>query len=140
MSAFIVNNYHIDVLVNYAVFNRLYYCHNDKVVHCEKNPDVIGQVLLAENYRSVNHRYEENDTAPSYKFRVLSKSFSAIQIIKACNCLEYQSCEHDEWKDSEAYKIVNSIREHAIINLKEYEDAQWEIPEPDEVPDIQMII
>ena len=139
MSAFIVNNYHIDVLVSYANTKDIRYYYDKKMNDCD-NTDVIGQILLGENYKSVNKRYKEQCTAESYSYRIVIKHQNPVQILKACKCLKYQSCETDDYCESEAYAIVQAIIQTAIENIDGYEDAQWEIEEPKKVPVLERIM
>ena len=130
MSAFLVSKQHIDALVAFAT--RLeygsiptYYYHKGS---CPFEPaSYIGQILWDENNRSVNERYDTNDLPQPYKFAYGTKVLPPVQIIKACNCLDYQSCETPDWKDTRAFAILDAIRERAIRELPGYEEAQWEI-------------
>lgn len=119
MSAFIVSTDHIDALVTYCVTKGL----------SARNPTEIGQIFLTENYRSVGYRYSEpaSNQPAAYRFRSFTKPLSAVAILKACDCLEYQSCEHDQWGDSVAKSLLDSIRTVATRHVPGYGDAQWEI-------------
>lgn len=57
------------------------------------------------------------------------QNFNMVQVLKSCDCLEYQSCENDDYEKSIAAKIINSIRTHAIHALPGYDDAAWGAPE-----------
>jgi hypothetical protein len=48
-------------------------------------------------------------------------------VIKAADCLDYQSCEHPEWDKSEAKQLLDAIRAAAISKLPGYEEAEWAI-------------
>ena len=54
--------------------------------------------------------------------------FSAVQVIKACNCLDYQSCEHDGWEASEAKSFLDSLISAACHRLPGYDAAEWGPP------------
>jgi len=41
------------------------------------------------------------------------------------SCYEYQSCEHPEWRTSEARAICEALRKLAIRNLPGYDEAPW---------------
>jgi len=129
MSAFIVNNEHIHALVTAAKQSRdfrFYYKENLYYVNDLKECDFIGQMLLNENYRSVNFRYSEEIKAPNYEFEY-SIGFSPIEIIKACHCFNYQSCETDDYYDSLSYKFIKTLIETMIMILPGYNNADWEI-------------
>lgn len=128
MSAFIVNKEHIDALVNYMVRHRVSYWNGtDRVGVTRSNAQEVGQILLDENVRSVNYRYSEEATEPPYRFTPSTRDVSAVQIIKAVHCLDYQSCETDNWETTLAFKICQTILSAACRNLPGYEQAQWGI-------------
>jgi len=91
--------------------------------------DEQGQALVDQNYRSVNHRYHEDAEPYQFRWRPFLPRLSPVEIIKACNCYRYQSCETPDFKETEAYAIMTALRERAIIHLPGYEEAAWEIPE-----------
>lgn len=119
MSAFIVSHDHIDALVTYAVTKGL----------TRRTPTEAGQVLLAENAKSVAHRYNEgvSNEPTLYRHRTFTKPLPAIAILKAVDCLAYQSCEHDGWESSDAKALLDTIRDTAIRAVPGYAEAQWEI-------------
>jgi hypothetical protein len=131
MSAFIVNKEHIDALVNYMVAHKVsYWTGNNRVNVTRFNAEEIGRILLDENVRSVNHRYSriseyEKEVASAYSFAFSYRQLSPVQIIKAVHCLDYQSCETDDWETTLAYKICQAILRTACYNLPGYEQAQW---------------
>jgi ABC-type uncharacterized transport system ATPase subunit len=127
MSAFIVNKTHIDAIVTAIVD-----CPNINISRCESALNSIGQILWDENYKSVNYRYNEDEKTPKYLHKV--KHVSLVQAIKAINCLNYQSCEHPEYDNSESKKIQNSAKEflfkkwqfHNPKSDKKVFDAEYE--------------
>ncbi len=126
MSAFICNDYHISLLASYACNKRL---------SCVNGLDAeqVGKILYAENLASVNYRYHDTpDAQDCFKFddRAQQANPNAVTVLKAANCLSYQSCEHDGWDKSQAHKIVEAIISNAIYSLPGYQEAQWEIAEP----------
>lgn len=127
MSAYIVEYETIQKIVAFGMRQEYgstpYYYWRRKTRYMEA--DRIGSVLLKENTRSVNHRYEEHTPADKYTHRPLRRAITPVEVIKACNCLDYQSCETKGWKRSEAYAILNAIRERAIRELPGYEQAEW---------------
>lgn len=136
MSAFVVTDFHINLLVSWAASRHgsgavSYYwnrCHRD-VRH---DPARIASVLYAENVRSVNARYKECEPAHGFKFRHIPLGYlnlKPVQIIKACHCLVYQSCEAEGWEESEAKAILDGIEAAAVRSLDGYEDARWALEE-----------
>ena len=73
MSAFMVSDAHIDALVTFAVRHQVSYRVNGSRIDVTKNnAEEIGQILVDENYRSLNARYSERTEeyfgkAPTYR-------------------------------------------------------------------------
>jgi hypothetical protein len=122
MSAFICNHSHITALAVYAARNRI-------LSYTDANQ--IGEMLHAENVRSVNYRYDES-IRPSFELCEWAAfhEFSLVQIIKAARCLRYQSCEHPGWEKSDACKLLEEIIGRSQGDLPSYDEAQWEIAPP----------
>lgn len=112
MSAFIVNNAHIDTLVNAG----LHLVGSTD----QRHADGIGRMLLAENYSSVNYRYSENDNAPDYRATLTDAELSPIAVLSALHCYEYQSCEHPEWQTSDARIYCEAVRAGILADHPEW--------------------
>lgn len=139
MSAFLVNDTHINALLTWAMRPRwqapakYYYDQPDAAIPSTgvtffDNLDTIGQCLVNQNYASLNGGYGDTDPAHEYKHTRYSLPLSPVDVIKACDCYNYQACEtgKDYWT-SEAHEIIDTIRERAIDELPGYEDAAYEI-------------
>jgi len=88
--------------------------------------DAVGHMLLAENFRSVNHRYAEaNEPEGFFAYRRSLQGCNPVVILKAIDCYEYQTCEHPEWEQSEAHAFCQALRKRMISMLPGYEDAPW---------------
>ena len=87
----------------------------------------VGQALLRENIVSVNYRYPSSATSEAiaelYKFNRVECSL--MQSLKSLDCLKYQSCEHKEWEDSSANRLIELITSITIKWSKDYQDAEW---------------
>jgi hypothetical protein len=135
MSAFVVSNNHINEIVRYIDtpnFSSLSYIKRmlsyPETLEGEKLFQYIGYELMNENCKSVNSRYKTNEFIPFvFKRKVGDKKLSPVEILKLINCLDYQSCEHDTWKESNAYLILSVIKNFAISRLQGYENAEWTI-------------
>jgi hypothetical protein len=137
MSVFILSNKHINVLVsalllkNRGIFNI--YDSKDEAYEfiSYKDGDKIGQILLNENYRSINYRYNDTQKPPhkfKYQFQSEVKYYDyLVQIFAACDCYDYQSCETDDYKQTLAYSIIDKIRKETIRRLRHYDKAEWSI-------------
>lgn len=130
MSAFIVSDRHIDALLTWVI-NTPEYQAPRKVdgMTVYDQPDLIGQILIDANTKSVNTRYNKSTPPAEYKFHRYHRTLTPVEVIKACDCLNYQSCEFDGWEQTKAYRIVQSIREGAIDQIPGMNDAAWEITE-----------
>lgn len=100
----------------------------------------LGRILLEENIRSVRYRYPDfaPDALPRpidqarvspYTFRRIAQELRPAWVVRACDCLRYQSCESPDWKETLACSILEGIRESAIIAL--IADAPWGITDED---------
>jgi hypothetical protein len=89
-----------------------------------ENAGYVGALLLAENRRSVDHRYAEEEWEQPYLFKMLPGVPNPIAVLKALDGYEYQACEHPEWETSEAYNFCAALRRRAIRMLPGYEDDE----------------
>ena len=127
MSAYVVSAYHINALVTYANLERIGYFWQGKRRDVREDPRRIASVLYAENVRSVNARYNDAAPAHGHEYRIELSHLSHIGAIKACHCLAYQSCETDDWEETEAAAILRAIEASAVRKLPGYDEAAWEL-------------
>ena len=138
MSANILNKRHIDALVTaalaYAPSRQISWFFNGEVKKITRQTaSEVGQILIDENYRSINYRYQENRKADRYTFEPFEATrdnpicLDAAQVFSALDCYEYQSSETPDFYESEAYEICRAIRKAEGTKLKGYEEAAWEI-------------
>lgn len=136
MSAFIVGREHIWAIVEswagvVATYGR-----------SRPDWDVLaetGQMLWDECKRSVKYRYSERDDGllpgpigcdfkyGTHEIDMDKPNYTVPQILKACHCLEYQSCEHPGWEDSNAKKFLDELCSSLSRRVDGYEEADWEI-------------
>ena len=102
----------------------------------------VGAMLWRENVASVSFRYERDSVeelpgsgeAP-YVYGEHSNSgwmeFHPAQVMKACDCLEYQSCEHPTWPKSEAHAFLTALRHRYSRLVRGYREAPWGAPKAD---------
>ena len=67
-----------------------------------------------------------------YKTCDFNKCISLGQFFKALECLDYQSCEHPEWEDSDAKYIIDLMMQDVTRTMilgegmvQGYKDAKW---------------
>lgn len=128
MSAHVVGNHHISAML-VAARKMPYnmgpnYRYGGDAVFFHGNETAIGQKLLDENYRSVNYRYGEEDEAPKFKM-ILDRQWEPVELIKLCDCYIYQTCETPDFRETEAWAIVQALREFAIGSLPGMDEAPW---------------
>lgn len=112
--------------------------------------DEAARMLWDENVRSVSHRYPNDAPSelpaadcdsveaaagefgwrPAYS-RIVRK-IEPVQVLKAVQCYEYQSCEHPEWHQSRAKAFCASLKDRMIMRLAGYDEAQWGFEAPPE--------
>ena len=128
MSAFTVTNTHINALVRYASRHDIsvFYGNPTMRLNASGHEQEVAQLLLDENIKSVNYRYSETETG-FIEYDRGAPILSAIQAIKAAQCLRYQSCEHPTYEGSIAELLVKAIISDAIPRLEGYNEAQWAI-------------
>ena len=128
MSAFIVTDTHINALVRYASRHKITVAYGNPTMrlNVSAHEQEVAQLLIDENIKSVNYRYSEAETS-LIEYDRGAPILSAIEAIKAAQCLRYQSCEHSDFEDSIAFKLIQAIIADAIPRLEGYESASWAI-------------
>jgi len=126
MSAFVVTDNHINALVRFASLQdvSVYFGNPGKIFRVKGNEQEIAQLFLNENVKSVNYRYREQETA-LIEFNPNATALTPIQAIKAAQCLSYQSCEHPDYENGLADKLIENIIFVAIRHLDGYAQADW---------------
>lgn len=142
MSAYVCSDAHIKALAIFAV-RKVHgslnvdprYVDGAKDI-ASRSPEVVATryaaMLLAENVRSVRRRYaddlgdyDEIQITPSEVLR--PAAITPVVILKLCACLDYQSCESDDWQTTKAHALLQQIKDAAIRLLPGYEEAPWGI-------------
>jgi len=130
MSAFILSNKHIATLINSAgpkfTGDFFSYSWKGEVFHITGNRRKAGQVLMQQNRRSVNVRYGESMRAAKFT-EDCDTLADPVVVLKACACYDYQSCETDDYEETEAHAIIQALRKRAITELPGYGEAPWGI-------------
>lgn len=129
MSAWRVTVKHVNLLAQaYVAYVGLLDNEVPEHIQCQK----MAEDLLSENYRSVNARYGERIRRPSFTYLpyLVKDNIKAnsLFILKQINCYKYQSCEHDSWSKSKAFKQMTILAEAIRIEhgfTEEYWDF-WE--------------
>lgn len=122
MSAYIVTEDHINVIVSFFVTpvidDRLWLKVNDEYNYMDENTSSkVAEILYNQNVRSVNYRYNDKQGNEHFEFEYIpqaSQKYSVGEIAGALDCLEYQSCETDDYHQTEAYDIITMMRKHLL--------------------------
>jgi hypothetical protein len=164
VSAFQVSTDHIDALIHAAKHHAVhrhdrfaYYFGNPtkrRVVDSDDDVQHVGWVLWNENIRSLNHRYPDgiepdggHDMAPKLPAGWLwdrrpygIRQPTLVESFSLCACYDYQACESADFRSTEAYAVIEAIKEGMIRNLPGYDKAPWEWtyaePKPVAVPNL----
>ncbi|SLC86610.1 hypothetical protein [Mycobacteroides abscessus] len=138
MSAFLVDPEHINVLIHAGLPRqypniglRWYYRDANNQEHYERldydTADRVGQMLLDANAASVNHRYDENEMYIYSYAQPQHTNWSPVEVLKAIHCYQYQACEPDDWKTSEAHAFCDALTHYVINKTPGYDQAPWAI-------------
>ena len=144
MSAYVVEKSHINAMLNSWLHSRYgARWHHDGKWHelTTENANQVGQMLLDENIKSVSYRYKDSQLTdlPSrtdteylipFEHHFTHRIPSPIEAIKITHCYDYQSCEHPEWKTSEAKVFCDSLIDVKLSELPGYDAAPWDWQEP----------
>lgn len=89
----------------------------------------VGQILVDQNYRSYNYRYEETLEPEVFEITgqdlMYIKRLTPVETLKALASYDYQSGETPDYEETAACKLANLIRYYAINALPGYEEAKW---------------
>jgi len=129
MSAYLLDDKEISAIINWGCDSDTTYFWNGSHIKLRQYPEETAQVLLDENYKSINYRYKEADKPHKINFERnhVSHIFNDGEIAKAVNCYEYQACETHEWHNSQAKTICRGIKDTIIRRLPGYEAGFWGI-------------
>lgn len=156
MSAYVVDKAHIDALIRAAMDSqprsrcgplRWWWGENNEHQATigyfdDDTARQVGRMLWLENVRSVQYRYPDVldggtypgplDFSPTdvdaYELgRYSAKELEPVEVLKALDGYEYQSCEHPEWPKSAAFAFCQALRRRVIHLLPGYDEADWTI-------------
>lgn len=106
MSAWIVSDSHIDVLVAGIVRKGL----TDGL-----SPTEIGRELVIENHRSIEARYgpgtDARDPDDEYEYVPVTVPLTDENLASAAACYDYQTCEHSGYESSRARRWAMALEE-----------------------------
>lgn len=85
----------------------------------------VADILIRENRRSINFRYNERETVPKVRVVNIAPSDlpSPASLGKYLRELGYQSCERPDFKSSDAFKVIGLLNELALEVQGKIENA-----------------
>lgn len=134
MSAYIVDPETIDRIVTYVEDLQLHserlYLETLKAAEVTAaqatTPDQLGQALYRMNVAAVDHRYNERNPVPLYRYSY--RHASPVQVYKSIRCYLYQ-CTEGDVPEQPLYKALERLAERLaaeiIADLPEYKAAVW---------------
>jgi len=136
MSAFICSPEHVAVLAAFAATNAVAAYQRDSLQDTAK---AIADGLMRQNIRSMCDRYSDGKVYLDLqkKAAALAKKYTTsppaevralcvVDIIKMASCLDYQSCESDDYDSTDAAIQIRWIAGKAHRMLDGWDDAVWE--------------
>src|SRR5665213_2957769 len=138
MSAWIVTTQHIDLMVSAALQQHdfSWWCWSEQRRHDVNLSTAtdVGRLLLAENIRSVSHRYRDEPLADlpgpitktrpeDYVWTDHKIKLSPAEISSLLGCYDYQSCETSDWHTTAAYDFVAALRESVLDSIVGRDDV-----------------
>jgi hypothetical protein len=133
MSAFIVGDNHIGAILRWYLMEShpAYRPQWRGLEPTAREAASMFTALARENWRSVSYRYgyvRRSEPTPVDDLQLTRfAELTPVEVIKACDCLNYQSCEHPTYEQSEAKRLINAIKSAAIGALPGYRAAAWEV-------------
>lgn len=149
MSAYLVEPQHITEIVKWASNPQqggVSHCYNlitKEQIDCD--PKQMVMTLAQANIDSLVARYEDDpnkhqsifqDCLDILQYSTDGASVSLLTGVGSCDlkaddiynmvrCLEYQSCEVDNWVETDAYWLLNAIRDMAGSKLSKDANVSW---------------
>jgi hypothetical protein len=134
MSAYVVSTKHIDGILSLALSTggadkcEGYFYEGSWHPITLQTCNSIGSMLLFENEFSVAWPNVGSVPAAIYYKYVAPRIYpTVIQVLKLISSLDYQSCEHPTWKESEAYACLSYLKDWLITQLPGYDEAAWSL-------------
>jgi len=119
MSAWLCSDEHILEMASYYVE------HCQKYSGDETTLKQAAEILYNENLESLAARY--GDDYPPIKVPSAYEPIveNIFHMAKMVGCYEYQSCEHEGWKTSEAKEMCATILYFLLNNHPDYDAGPW---------------
>lgn len=114
-------------------FDLVMYSHNRSLgAWCEDETWARAAAILWDaNRASVTARYPHETGMdggaydPTTYWSGPNAPVNPVEVLKLCDCFDYQACEADGYEESIAAALVQRIRQDAICRLPGYDAAPW---------------
>lgn len=130
MSCFHVHPHHINTLVSFGHSRRVSAWipagSSGQSLDCF-DPALVADILHRANAAAVAERFGDPIPDELPRFELVREFPSAVGILKACACFDYQSSDWSEYDGSAAALMIDELRRAAIRELPGYDDAEWEL-------------
>ena len=147
MSAYLVNEDHLDLLASVTEWNReglfVYFSEDTLPPRSDleanrgegnyyttsTHASLIKEELRLENQASLRSRYDDGeqfDKGRRYR-PIYSDQVTHAEILGAISCYEYQASESDTWKNSYAHALCQAIRRNICRSIS---GSNWEYTRP----------
>lgn len=128
MSTFVCSHEHINAIVAFGAMRGCQYLTWDgKVIKVHEHPGATARKLLVANTMAVNQRYDEETLCADIGYLAPRVLPTPIGVIKLCDSYNYQTSELDDYDQTAAWRIINSVIHSAIVQLPGYDEAKWSI-------------
>jgi hypothetical protein len=133
MSCYHVHPHHINTLVSFGHSRRVSAWipagSSGQSLDCYA-PELVALVLHRANAAAVAERYGDPIPDELPPFELVRELPSAVAILKACACFDYQSSDWSGYDGSAAELMIDELRRAAIRELPGYDEAPWELRPP----------
>ena len=123
MSAYIMDHQQINKIIGYFVdvarsHDQVWASINGEYKYVTRsNAAEVGQLLYAQNVRSVDTRYnEENDSRYLYQFIGRDKT-TPQEVVELLSSYDYQACETDDYYTTEAFYLIARMRKTLLDEI-----------------------
>lgn len=128
MSAFIVSNLHLNTIVSTMAHYGLYLNLADGTLYRAKDSAVeVFNILAKANVDSVNACYRETSEVETHFHPCRVDPTTPEKAIRLLQCLNYQSCEVENWYATPAAQIIAQAIMGLTTNIPAIDDNSWSI-------------
>ena len=140
MSAYLVSTAHIAKIIYWVKTSGTLGCPGYNLYTKLELPGTAGgmaKCLANANIESIKVRYDDamgysEDDFAAYTQDVLNmvktikpSMLTAADIWNMCQCLDYQSCEVDNWIETDAYWLIHNIQSQAASEMASNAKVKW---------------